>query len=102
MRYAVLTVAAFLSADIGVVGAQRSRQSEPLPRPGVPALVEAFEDHRLVAIGEAHRNQQVHDFIVTLLRDRRFLPGGGDIVVEFGNARYQDVVDRYTAGEPTA
>ena len=31
-------------------------------------------------------------------RARRFLPTGGDVVVEFGNARYQDRVDRYAAG----
>ena len=52
-----------------------------------------------MAIGEIHRNQQVHDLIATVLRDARFLPNGGDIVVEFGNGRYQDRMDRYVAGE---
>lgn len=56
----------------------------------------------LVAIGEVHRNQQLHDFLVRLLRDPRFLPMGGDVVVEFGNARYQDRVDRYVAGSSPA
>src|SRR5213076_1928531 len=45
-----------------------------------------------------HRNQQVHDLIVTLLRDPAFLSQGGDVVVEFGNSRYQAVVDRFVAG----
>jgi hypothetical protein len=89
-------------ATIGVAAldAQRAAPTEPFARPGVSAIVEAFRTHRLVAIGEVHRNEQVHDFIVTLLRDPRFLPDGGDIVVEFGNARYQGVMDRYVSGEP--
>jgi hypothetical protein len=52
-----------------------------------------------VAIGEIHRNQQVHYLIAKVIRDARFLPNGGDIVVEFGNGRYQDRMDRYIAGE---
>jgi hypothetical protein len=71
----------------------------PVPRPAIAAIADAFNDYRLVAIAEGHRNQQVHDFIVALIRDPRFLPAGGDIVVEFGNARYQAVMDRYTRGD---
>src|SRR5262249_54956188 len=41
----------------------------------------------------------VHDLIVALVRDARFLPNGGDVVVECGNARYQDRIDRYIAGD---
>jgi hypothetical protein len=93
---------AVTTVDINAVGGQRAALTEPLAQPGVDAIIEQFADYRLVAIGEVHRNQQVHDFIVTLLRDPRFLPSGGDIVVEFGNARYQDVVDRYTSGESVA
>lgn len=52
-----------------------------------------------MAIGEVHRNQQLHDLIARVVRDARFLPNGGDIVVEFGNGRYQDRMDRYVAGE---
>jgi hypothetical protein len=38
-------------------------------------------------------------FIVTLLRDPRFQETVNDIVVEYGNARYQDVADRYSSGD---
>jgi hypothetical protein len=31
---------------------------------------------------------------VTVVREARLLPNSGDIVVEFGNARYQDRMDR--------
>jgi hypothetical protein len=87
---------------IGLVRAHGAPLSEPRPQPAVAAILESLKVYRLVAIGETHRNQQVHDFIVTLLQDPRFLPSGGDIVVEFGNARYQVVMDRYTSGEAVA
>ena len=40
--------------------------------------------------------------IVRVLEDRAFLPDGGDVVVEWGNARYQDVVDTFVAGGSVA
>src|SRR5437867_2693377 len=87
------------AADAGPIDAPRAAPTEPLAQPGVAAIVDAFKDYRLVALGEAHRNEQVHSFIATLLRDPDFLPDGGDIVVEFGNARYQGLMDRYVSGE---
>jgi hypothetical protein len=75
------------------------RLTEPRPRPAIKAVLDAFDWYPLVAIGEGHRNQQVHDFIVALLREPRFLQKVNDIVVEFGSARYQDVMDRYTGGD---
>src|SRR4051794_15313436 len=68
------------------------------PRDAVSAITGALDAYPLVAIGEMHRNQQVHDLIVAIVRDARFLPSGGDVVVEFGNARYQERIDRYIAG----
>ena len=81
---------------------QRTSRSEPNVRPAVAAIVDEVRRYSLVAIGEAHRNEQVHDFIVALLGNQAFLADGGDIVVEFGNARYQDLIDRYVAGETVA
>ena len=71
----------------------------PRPQPAVSAIVRAFDTYPLVAIGENHRNQQVHDFIISLVNDKRFSQKVDDVVVEFGSARYQDVIDRYTAGD---
>jgi hypothetical protein len=88
--------------DTALIRAHRAALTEPRPQPAVAAIVDSLKLYRMVAIGEVHRSQQLHDFIVTLLRDARFLPSGGDIVVECGNARYQGVMDRYTSGEPVA
>lgn len=85
------------AAAIGLAPAHAQRNDLPEPRvwPAVPGIIDALKDHRIIAIGEVHRNQQVHE----LVRNRAFLPGGGDVVVEWGNARYQGAMDRYITGE---
>jgi hypothetical protein len=62
----------------------------------VEEVLQEFRVCPLVSIGEAHRNQQVHDFIVRLVTDPRFSQTVDDIVVEFGTARHQDIIDRYS------
>ena len=89
-----------LMALLAVSAADGQRAAKPVsPQSAVAAITSALETHPLVAIGEVHRNQQLHDLIVALVRDARFLPKGGDVVVEFGSGRYQDLMDRYIAGE---
>jgi hypothetical protein len=47
----------------------------------------------LVGLGEIHLNEQFHAFLRNLLPE---LPGKvDDIVVEFGNSRYQNLADRF-------
>lgn len=67
----------------------------------VAAIIEAFHTHSLVAIGnvEFTGNEQCHSFFRSLVRDPGFATTVNDIVVEFGNAKYQDVIDRYVRGE---
>ena len=65
----------------------------PQPTDAADAVVEAIAGYPLVGLGEVHMNQQFHDFLGALLPK---LPGRvNDIVVEFGNAHYQDVADRF-------
>jgi hypothetical protein len=45
------------------------------------------------------RNEQTQSFLRALVRDTRFADAVNDIVVEVGNARYQDLMDRYVQGE---
>jgi hypothetical protein len=78
--------------------------AQNIPQPGVPldptsAILDAFKTHPIVALGEGtHGNDQSHAFRLALIRDPRFTTTVNDIVVEFGNARYQDVMDRFTTG----
>jgi hypothetical protein len=65
----------------------------------VASVVAAFASHRIVAIGENHGHREFHDVILELLEDPRAVEAIDDVAVEWGNALYQDVMDRYVAGE---
>jgi hypothetical protein len=72
--------------------------AEPNPEPAVRALLDAFETHRAVAIGEAPALLQEQHLLQQLVASPRFSNSVDDVVVWFGNARYQALVDRYTSG----
>src|SRR3984885_11753028 len=85
----------------------RSPQAETDEERTVNALIEAvlaaFQAHRVVAIGDAHAGQEVHDLLLTMLSDPRLYGAASDIIVEFGNAFYQDTLDKFIlAGEPVS
>jgi hypothetical protein len=66
----------------------------------VSAVLDAFRSHEVVALGEGeHGNEQGYAFRLALIRDPRFTAIVNDIVVESGNALYQDVMDRFIRGE---
>lgn len=74
-----------------------TRRAVPVtPREG---LSQAFASAPLVGIGEVHWCERSLDFIIELLEDGALAARIDDIVVEFGNARHQALVDRYLAGE---
>jgi hypothetical protein len=55
--------------------------------PAADAVVEAFVDHRVVAIGEIHGSRVIHTFFRELLGDPRLIGVLNDVAVEFGSAR---------------
>ena len=69
------------------------------PQEPIAAIVDAFRTHDLVAVSDPHGNLQTQLFLRTLVADPRFAAVVNDIVIEVGNARYQDVMDRYIRGE---
>ena len=92
MRQLVLTVG-LLSA------ASAAGQTANIPLDPVEAVLDAFETHDLVGVPEGHGNEQSHAFVMSLISHPRFPEVVDDIVVEFGNARYQDEADRFVSGE---
>jgi hypothetical protein len=67
------------------------------------AVLAAFQTHRVVAIGDAHASQELHDLLLTMLSDPRLYGPANDIIVEFGSAFYQDTLDKFIlAGEPVS
>jgi hypothetical protein len=76
--------------------------ADPVPVNGVAGILDAFASVPLVAFGETHRLQEEFDFLTALLHHPAFPDTVDDVVVEFGNALHQPLVDRFVAGEPVA
>ena len=79
----------------------------PAVRPAVPmdpiaGILDAFRTHEIVALCDAHGNEQSQAFLRSLVRDPGFAATVNDIVIEFGNARYQSLLDRYMNGDNVA
>ena len=79
---------------------QAAATKPAIPLDPVDGILAAFRTHQLVTLGEGgHNNEQGYAVRMSLIRDPRFPKVVNDIVVEFGNSRYQDVMDRYARGE---
>lgn len=93
-----------LLALVCTIGCTASRQingrdRELSPQLAAEYITKAFDHYPLVALSEMHGNTDSKDFLARLVRQPGFAGTVNDIVVEFGNARYQRVVDRYIAGD---
>jgi uncharacterized iron-regulated protein len=73
-------------------------QGAPHPTPAITAIVKEFNDHAIVAIGESHDLEEAGDFYRDLVRSRLFTNRVHTVVVEFGNSRYQPLLDGYLSG----
>jgi hypothetical protein len=113
-RRGFLTASAAAAAGLGAAGCAAPRAAAASPgQSGVSpsrsggsltdAVLAAFRSSRLVGLAESHQLQEHHDLLQTLISDPR-LPGAvDDIVVEFGNALYQDTIDKFVLdGQPVA
>jgi hypothetical protein len=88
-----------LTVTAAVAAAQvASSRRPPDPVGAIDGILDAFRSHAIVGVPDAHGDAHVHAFLLSLVRDPRFVQTVDDIVVEFGNARYQDVVDQFVRG----
>lgn len=94
-----LGLALAVSLIIPSVSAAQTQRPDATPADPVAAILDAFQTHDLVALSDAHGNVQSQTFLRSLVRDPRFAAAVDDIVVEFGNARHQGLVDRFLKGE---
>jgi hypothetical protein len=76
-----------------------AQTNDPRPTDAVTTMLSAFDKYPIVALGDLHGCQELYDFIATLVRNPDFPNKVNDIVVEFGNALYQDIADRYIASK---
>lgn len=65
-------------------------------------ILKKFEDHDVVAIGERHWGQLDSDLRMALIYHPEFPKIVDDILIEFGNSLYQDLLDRYVYGGPVS
>jgi hypothetical protein len=79
--------------------ARASAPAAPAVRPAIEGILEAFDAHPLVGVNGNLELAQAADFYAALIRDPRFARQIGNVVVEFGGAAHQDIIDRYVAGE---
>lgn len=98
MTHVSLRVGAFAAVLVTGVSAQ-TELPPAIPRDPISVIVEAAKSHQIVAFLDAHGHEQLHQLNLALIRDRRFTEIVNDVVVEFGNALYQDAIDRFVRGE---
>jgi len=75
-------------------------QQNPNPQNPSTVVLQAFETHDIVMLGEIHWNKQEYQWLQSLVANPEFDEKVDDVVMEFGNSLYQKSVDRYIAGEP--
>ena len=97
----ILFLIVFLICGLAVTRSQTTTPVPATPLSPITAILDAFESHRVIALSEGdHGNLQGHAFRLALVRDPRFARTVNDIVVEFGNSLYQDVMDDFVRGQP--
>ena len=68
-------------------------------RPAVEAVASAAQRDRVVLLGELHQWSEEHRFLRDLVADPALREVVDDVVVEFGNQRFQPLVDAYIRGD---
>ncbi|CAE6892515.1 hypothetical protein [Vibrio sp. B1FLJ16] len=63
------------------------------------AIMQAFEKHNFVAIGDYHWNDAFVRYATELVVKPEFSQQVNHVVVEFGNAKFQTVLDDYLSGD---
>jgi len=76
-----------------------SGQEQPKVESAEKAIINAFDTHSVVMLGELHGSKQQYELLRTLVFSQDFANKVDDLVLEYGNSLYQDVVDHYVAGE---
>jgi len=97
-----LTIILVVSGCVSVNVLGQQSLAEPKPGNAMEGIIEAFDRFPIIALGELHWSLNQHDFITALVNHPAFASKVNDIVVEFGNAKYQPIMDRYIAGETVA
>jgi len=78
-----------------LVCGQSGEGTEPVPNDAAPAILQRLDNFPVVAIGDLHGCPELHAFLIKLIQTPQFSDKVNVIVVEFGNALYQNLADDY-------
>jgi hypothetical protein len=99
-KHTVSLLAVVAALAFSLAGERLAAQAAELkPTNAIPVILSAFERYPIVALGDLHGCEEFWDFATSLLQTPEFPNTLNDIGVEFGSALYQDVCDRYIAGQ---
>ena len=73
--------------------------SPAVPLDPISAILDAFDTHDVIALGDFHHDPQLHDLRMKLIADPRFPDIVRDVVFEFGTPQQQVLLDRYVSGD---
>ena len=93
-------IIAFALLLVGVSSALAQEDSaDPVVSDALEGILDTFNSYPIVAIGDNHNVQELGEFYIQLIQQPEFAREVRNIVFEYGNAFYQDVIDRYINGE---
>lgn len=106
----IFAAAALITTGVTNVIRAQAPQIAPPPKVRLPdestgidgiarALVAAFDQADVVALGEAHQRKLDSDLRIAVVRNPDFAKKVRSIVVEFGSTTEQSTLDRYIRGE---
>lgn len=92
-----------VAVGLALMSCAKAQAAPTEPADPVEVILQAFDDHQVVALGEGnHGSLPSHAVRMQLIRDPRLTERVRDIVVEFGNSLHQGVIDRFIRGEDVA
>jgi hypothetical protein len=97
--FAVVAALAAFADNLAYAQPQGAKSEETVVRPAIDGIFAAFDSYPLVGLADNHGLAQSMEFYEALIRDPRFARDVRNVVVEFGGAARQDVIDRYVGGE---
>lgn len=74
-------------------------QKEAIPLDPMTGIIDLLNNTPLVAIGETHEHAQLYEYLTELVQTEAFYKAVNDILIESGNALYQETLDLYISGE---
>ena len=93
----IIRICGILAFALALCGAPQTNSGQALIEVS-NALLPQFDKHDLVGLGESHNTREDQDLRISLIRNPQFPHKVRNIVIECGNALYQETLDRFIAG----